>query len=183
MGVKKVLVVDIDETLLNIEPLFFLEGFRKDYPDYKGQFVNFKDIKNKYYMVSRPRVKEFLEAASLNFDLVAFSVVEREITTKKLEILGIKDCFIKVYGKEDLIDKKKSLKTISEDLKVPLNEIIAIDNDPNIFLEKSNVIPVKPFFMGKDNEYEYQEHGDNLLGAINQALNIRQAVKIVPSVN
>jgi len=183
MGVKKVLVVDIDETLLNIEPLFFLERFRKDYQKYKGKFVNFKDVKNKYYMVSRPRVKEFLETASLNFDLVAFSVVEREITTKKLEILGIKDCFIKIYGKEDLVGKKKSLKTISEDLNIPLNDIIAIDNDPNIFLEKSNVIPVKPFFMGKDNEYEFQEHKDNLLGAINHALNIRQDVKIVPSVN
>lgn len=183
MGVKKVLVVDIDETLLDIEPLFFLEKFRKDYADYKGQFVNFKNIKNEYYMVLRPKVKEFLRATSSNFDLVAFSVVEREITAQKLEILGIKDFFIKIYGKEDIINKKKSLKTISEDLSVPLSDIIAIDNDPNAFLEKANVIPVKPFFMGKNIEYEYEQHNDNLLGAANQALSIKQDIKIVPSVN
>lgn len=174
---KKVLVVDVDETLLNIEPLFFLKIFKKDYPSYNGELIN---LSNKgYYIVPRPRIKEFLEKAK-DFDLVAFSVVNRDITTKKLKILGIKNFFVKIYGKEDLINKKKSLKMISDDLNIPINNIIAIDDMPDIFMESSNIIPVKPFLMGKNDEYEYQEHEDNLLGAVNQAL--KQGIK-VPSVD
>lgn len=176
MGGKKVLVVDVDETLLNIEPLSFLKIFKKDYHSYNGELVNFSS--KGYYMVPRPRIKEFLEKAK-NFDLVAFSVVDRDITIQKLEILGIKNFFVKIYGKEDLINKKKSLKMISEDLNIPINNIIAIDDMPDIFMESFNIIPVKPFLIGND-EYEYQKHDDNLLGAINQAL--KQGIK-VPSVD
>ena len=178
MGGKKVLVVDVDETLLNIEPLFFLKRFKKDYPSYDGELVNFSS--KRYYMVPRPRIREFLEKAR-NFDLIAFSVVNRDITIQKLEILGIKNFFVKIYGKEDLINKKKSLKMVSEDLNIPINNIIAIDDMPGIFMESSNIIPVKPFLMGKNDEYEYQEHDDNLLGAINQAL--KQGIKVVSPVD
>jgi len=180
MGVKKVLILDVDETILNIEPIFFLKRFRKDYSNYNGKLVDF--IGREYYMVPRPRLKESLDIASSHFDLVAYSVINRDITTRKLEILGIKDYFIKIYGREDLIDKKKSLKKISEDLGVETNDIIAIDDTPDIFFEIANVIPVKPFLIGKDEEYEYQEHSDNLFGAINQAL-IRQSIKVVSPVN
>lgn len=176
MGGKKVLVIDVDETLLNIEPLSFLKIFKKDYPNYKGKLVNFSN--KEYYMVPRPRINEFLDKTR-NFDLIAFSVVNRDITIQKLEILGIKNFFIKIYGKENLINKKKSLKMISGDLNIPINNIMAIDDTPNLFIENSNIIPVKPFLIGND-EYEYQEHDDNLMGAINQAL--KQGIK-VPSVD
>ena len=173
---KKVLVVDVDETLLNIEPLFFLRRFRKDYQDYNGKLTNFPGIGKEYYIVPRPRAMEFLTIASLNFELVAFSVVGREITARKLEVLGFKPFFKKIYGKEDLANKKKSLEAISKDLDVPVSDIVAIDDVPEIF-ESGIVIPVKPFFMGKHGKYEHEEHEDNLLGAISQALNISQGIK------
>jgi hypothetical protein len=37
--------------------------------------------------------------------------------------------------------------------------------------------------MGKNHEYEYQEHNDNLLGAISQALSIVQGIEITSPVD
>ncbi len=143
MGAKKILVLDVDETLLNIEPLFFLEKFKKDYKDYEGKLMF-----DKYYLSPRPKLKEFISKTQKYFDLVAFSVAYRDITIKKLNALGIADNFIKIYGKEDLIDKKKSLKKVSKDLNIDIGKIIAVDDNPEIFIEQTNVVKIKPWFIG-----------------------------------
>ena len=147
MGDRKVLVLDVDETLLNMEPLFFLEKFKKDYKSYEGRLVF-----DKYYLSPRPGIKEFIKKSKEHFDLAAFSVVSREITKKKLKILGILNDFIRVYGKEDLINNKKSLKKIADDLKVDINHIVAVDDRPEFFLEQDRVIKIKPWFIGGNKE-------------------------------
>ncbi|MDO8656899.1 MAG: NIF family HAD-type phosphatase, partial [Nanoarchaeota archaeon] len=162
-----------------IEPIFFLRKFQKDHQKYDGKNAVFFD--KEYYIAPRPRVKEFLGLASLHFTLVAFSVVEKEITLQKLTMMGLEGFFLKVYGKENLIDNKKSLKIIGDDLGIPLQDITAIDDTPAIFMETSEIIPIKPFYIGKE-EYEYQEHQDNLMGALRQALRIPQAIEVIPSI-
>ena len=147
MGGRKILVLDIDETLLNIEPLFFLKRFKKNYKDYEGKLIF-----EKYYLSPRPRVKKFIKKAAKHFDLVAFSVVSRKITKEKLEVLGIGKDFIKIYGKEDLIDKKKSLKKIANDLNINISDITAIDDMPELFLEQDNIIKIRPWFIGDSKE-------------------------------
>lgn len=145
--VKKILVLDIDETLLNIEPLFFLKRFKKSYKEYNGKLIF-----NKYYLSPRPKLNQFIQKTKKDFNLVAFSVVSRKLTTKKLETLGILNDFIKVYGKEDLTDGKKSLKKISDDFNVNINDIIAIDDVPESFLEEEKIIKIKPWFIGDSKE-------------------------------
>lgn len=147
MGVRKILVLDVDETLLNIEPLFFLDNFKKNYKDYEGKLIF-----DKYYISSRPKAKEFIAKAKNHFDLVAFSVVSRELTIKKLEALGLLNDFIKVYGKEDLINGKKSLKKIADELNVNVEDITAIDDSPEMLLEQENVIKIEPWFIGSNKE-------------------------------
>lgn len=140
---KKILVLDVDETILNIEPLSFLKIFKKDYEEYIGKLIF-----NKYYLSPRPKLNEFIKEVKKHFELVAFSIVNREITLKKLKELDILDCFIKVYGKEDLQNGKKSLKKIADDLDINIKDIIAIDDTPESFLEKEEVIKIKPWFIG-----------------------------------
>ena len=147
MGAKKVLVLDVDETLLNIEPLYFLERFKKNYREYEGALIF-----NKYYISPRPNAKEFLKKAKVYFDLIAFSVVDKEYTKQKLEKLGMLDFFSKVYGKETLIDGKKALNIIARNLNKDVKDIIIIDYKPNLVAEQSNAIGISPWFIGNDKE-------------------------------
>jgi len=141
MGDEKVLVLDVDETLLNIERLSFLKIFKKNYKGYNGKLIF-----DKYYLSPRPKLNEFIERAKKHFKLVAFSVVNREITIEKLKAIGILDSFIKVYGKEDLENGKKSLKKVAKDLNT--NDIIGIDDLPESFLEQGRIIRIEPWAIG-----------------------------------
>lgn len=147
MGDKRILVLDIDETLLNIEPLFFLERFRKNYKEYEGTMIF-----DKYYISPRPNVREFLKKAKEHFDIIAFSVIERKFTKQKLEKLGMLNCFSGIYGEESLIDGKKTINTIAKDLNREIKDIIIIDDKPSQILEKDNVIGISPWFIGSNKE-------------------------------
>lgn len=168
----KVLVVDVDETMLSLEPLFFLKRFRKNYLDFEGDTVTFPGVVNEYYLAPRPRLQEFVAEARKHFRLVAFSVVSKEITNKKLKLLGLDSEFARVYGHEDLMEGKKSLRKVAEDSNVPLAHVIAIDDKPEAFAEAGKVIKVKPWLIGSNVEYEYQNNDDNLLGAFAKALTV-----------
>lgn len=167
---ERVLVLDIDETLLSLEPLFFLKRFRKDYQDSEGRTVTFQDAKHKYYLAPRPRLKEFLAEAKRHFRLAAFSVVSKEVTHEKLKLLGVDKEFAKIYGAEDLLGRKKNLQKVAEDFNVPLTNVIAIDDKPEAFIEAGKVIKVKPWLIGGSVKYEYRNNEDNLLGAFAKAL-------------
>lgn len=140
---KKILVLDVDETLLNMEPLSFLKIFKKNYTNYNGKLI-FED----YYVSPRPNLDTFLEKAREKFELIAFSVVNRDVTIKKLKAINILDNFTKIYGREDLEDGKKSLKKIAEDFSIDIDDVIGIDDNPEFFLEKDNVFKINPWFIG-----------------------------------
>ena len=167
MGDEKILVLDIDETLLNIEPLSFLKIFKKNYKDYTGKLIF-----NKYYLSPRPNLIEFINNAKKHFKLIAFSIVNKKITIEKLKVIGILDSFIRIYGKEDLQNGKKSLKMIADDLNTNIDEITAIDDNPEIFLEKERIIKISPWFIGDD------KNDDNLLTAFQNVLELN-AIKIL----
>jgi|GEM_PF-3419140 len=147
MRCKKVLVLDIDETLLNIEPLFFLRKFKKNYEEYEGA-----EIFSKYYISPRPNAKAFLQKASEHFEIVAFSVADQELTRQKLERVGMLSFFSRIYGKESLLDKKKSLKIIADDIGRDMGDLIIVDDEPDNITEKDNVISISPWFIGGDKE-------------------------------
>ena len=172
MQSKKVLVLDVDETLLTLEPLFFLERFVKNYEEYEGKPVTFPGTKSRYYIARRPRLKEFFTEAKKRFRLAAFSAARRKFTLEKLTFLGLSGEFIKIYGEEDLLDRKKNLQKVAEDLNVPISDVVAIDDKPENFTEASKVIRVRPWMIGSSTEYEYESREDNLFGAFEKALAI-----------
>jgi len=146
---KNILVLDVDETLLNMEPLSFLEKLKKNYKEYKGQLIF-----ERYYLSPRPNLNIFINKTKNKFSLIAFSVASREATIQKLKAIGILNSFIKVYGREDLQNKKKSLNLIAKDLNTNINSIIGIDDTPESFLEKERIIKISPWFIGDDKNDE-----------------------------
>ncbi len=140
---KKILVLDVDETLLNMEPLSFLKIFKKNYISYDGKLIF-----EKYYISPRPNLNAFLEKVKEKFELIAFSVVNRDVTIKKLKAVNILDSFTRIYGREDLENGKKSLKKIADDFSIHIDDVIGIDDNPEFFLEKDNVFKINPWFIG-----------------------------------
>ena len=89
-----------------------------------------------------------LKKAKEQFDLVAYSTVEREYTKEKLAALQLLHFFARVFGREDLVNKKKSLKIIAENMNTDINNIILIDDKPDLVEEQNNVLTVLPWFIG-----------------------------------
>jgi phosphoglycolate phosphatase-like HAD superfamily hydrolase len=147
MGVKKVLVVDVDETLLSLEPLFFLKKFKKDYEEYGG-----KTIFGRYYISARPNAELFLKMAKEKYDLAAFSVVGKDITEQKLKAVNLFSYFSKIYGKESLVEGKKNPNLIAEDMNVNPDEIMIIDDKPGQVIGEA--IEISPWFIGNNKEDE-----------------------------
>ena len=62
---------------------------------------------------------------------------------------------------------------IAQDFNIPLSSVIAIDDKPEAFTESATrIIKVKPWLIGKSEEYEYKDNEDNLLGAFAKALTV-----------
>ena len=78
MGGKNILVLDVDETLLNIEPLSFLKIFKKNYKDYNGKFIF-------YWRVTLPRVRVGTLATHKIFICFSQAYVKRLLSQKQSE--------------------------------------------------------------------------------------------------
>jgi len=152
MGVKKVLVIDVDETLLTIEPLFYLERFHRDYSKKEGVKVIFLD--KEYYLMPRPYVRFFLEKLRNDYNLVAWSIADREITRKKLELLGLDNYFTYLFGKQDLHNGKKSLRWLADFINIPLDALAAIDDNPKLYDIPRQVIPITSWLAGSHDDNE-----------------------------
>lgn len=150
MPLKKILILDVDETLLNIEPLFYLKLFKKEYASYGGKTINI--FSKEYYISLRPNTETFLKLLNEKFRLIAFSTVEKEITLKKLVLFGLENYFIKIYGKEELVNKKKSLKPICSNFNASIEEIQIIDDNPCLYEQEfqSHITKIKPWYMGRE---------------------------------
>ena len=165
------IVLGVDRTILNLEPVFFLRNFNRDLN--KVSAIKFQYLNKDYLLAARPRLTEFLENLSKSFILIAYSEMPKYITKAKLKMLGIQKYFKYVLGSECLIKNKKSTAKIAEGLNINPKEIIMIDSSNNCI--DNNILKLKPFMIGKDINYEFEEHQDNLFGVlkiINQNLNV-----------
>jgi carboxy-terminal domain RNA polymerase II polypeptide A small phosphatase len=146
----KTLVLDLDETLIHSEFEYQMEG---DF-DFKIIFDN-DDI---LFVKKRPGLDEFLEYAFDNFKIAiwtastekyAKSILEKcNVDISKLEFLWTREkCLIKTeyYG-------SYGLKNLS-DTNLDLKEVLIVDDvEKTSSNNPENLILIKPYFYGKDNE-------------------------------
>ena len=162
------IVLGVDRTILNLEPVFFLRNFNRDLKNINA--IKFQYLNKDYLLAARPRLTEFLEKLSHDFIIVAYSEMPKYITKAKLKMLNINKYFRYVLGSECLIKNKKAVQKVAECLNINQKDIIMIDSSSQ---NNSYIIKIKPFMLGKDINYEFEEHSDNLFGVlktINQRL-------------
>ncbi|MBI3032029.1 HAD hydrolase-like protein [Candidatus Woesearchaeota archaeon] len=152
MQSKRVLVFDVDETLLNVERVSFLRMIKPNYKALEGKSLWIDQ--REYYISLRPKIKEVLAELREKFILVAYSLVSKKITIEKLVCFDLDSYFFKIYGEEDLLDGKKSLSIIAKDLNISKQNIIAVDDKPELYDDATNIIKIQPWFIG-DNEKDY----------------------------
>ena len=162
------IVLGVDRTILNLEPVFFLRNFNRDLKSINA--IKFQYLNKDYLLAARPRLTEFLEKLSHDFIIVAYSEMPKYITKAKLKMLNINKYFRYVLGSECLIKNKKDVQKVAECLGINQKDILMIDSSSQ---DNSDILKIKPFMLGKDINYEFEEHSDNLFGVlkiINQKL-------------
>lgn len=136
--------------------------------------IKFQYLGKDYLLAARPKIVDFLNEVSKDFILVAYSDMPKHITKAKLKMLNLSKYFKYVLGSECLIKNKKSIVKAAECLNVDPREVIMIDNS-SINCVDANFLKVKPFMIGKDGNYEFEVHEDNLLGIL-KVLNLNNVV-------
>ncbi len=157
------IVLGVDKTILNLEPIFFLRNFSRDLNNINA--IKFRYIGKDYLLAARPRLNEFLEKLSRNFILIAYSDMPLYITKAKLKMLNLNKYFRYVLGSECLIKNKKSVTKVSEFLNINQKEMTMVDHSSANCI--NNFLKLKPFMIGKNANYEFEEHNDNLFGVLN----------------
>lgn len=156
----KLLILDMDETLLHTSTEYQLEG---DY-DFKIIFDEGGwSEKTTYFVRKRPNLDEFLDFAFNNFKVAVWTAGGKDYATEALTKCGINlnaleffwtrdKCTIKIdletgnyYGLKKL-DKVKKLGW-------SLNDVLIVDDVKETASENyGNLVQVKPYYYGYDDE-------------------------------
>ena len=152
---KKILILDLDETLVHSS---FYPFNSDDETDTNSDIFFTILFNNKYYdvyVLLRPYFHQFLEKMSKLFDIYIFTASIKEYAEPLLIKLDKKNLIKKKLFRENCTlseDNKyiKDLNTLNENLK----NVILLDNNPNSFrYNKCNGIPIKTWhFDQKDKE-------------------------------
>ena len=170
---KKILVIDLDETLVhtsfkkipNPDLVIQLDTtiYKKKLENEKSEQLSIKKIVFAFIRI-RPGVNEFLTQLSKHYDIYVFSASSKNYLSKIIKNIDknniIKRCFCRddcimyVEDKEEDFDKPnnkynyiKDLKKINKDLR----NIVFIDNNIISFkLQEKNGIPIKSWFDDYD---------------------------------
>ncbi|KAL5723125.1 hypothetical protein ACHQM5_006559 [Ranunculus cassubicifolius] len=144
---KKVLVLDLDETLVHARHEMFGEEADLSF--------NLVEEGCNYYVKLRPGVREFLERVSEIFNVVIFTASEKEYADKIIDFLDPESRLIsrRLYGKsgKNIADGGfvKDLSVLEHDLA----KLAIIDNCPHAYrLQKSNGIPIKSWYVEPNDE-------------------------------
>ena len=148
---KKILILDLDETLVHSSFYPFNYNGENIRPDISFNIL----FNNKYYdifVLFRPYFKEFLNKMNKIFNIYIFTASIKEYAEPLLKKLDINNLIKKKLFRENCTlseDYKyiKDLNTLNENLK----NVILIDNNPNSFrYNKCNGIPIKTWHYEKN---------------------------------
>ncbi len=145
---KKLLILDIDETLVFVDNKYFFKPYKKLEPDFAVL---------SYFGVKRPFLDQFLRDISKKYDLALWTSGNKEYAEEINELifkpLKIKLKFI--FSNEDLIKGQKDLDIVIDNFpEYSKKDVIAIDDNKEYFLnDLDNLITIKKFH-GNQNDME-----------------------------
>ena len=147
---KKILILDLDETLVHssFHPLFFNNEVIQ--PDIFFKIL-FENKSHDVYVLKRPYIKEFLNKMNKIFTLYIFTASIKEYANPLLQKLDKHKLISKKLFRENCTlsqDNKyiKDLSILNENLK----NVILLDNNPNSYrFNKCNGLPIKTWHFDK----------------------------------
>lgn len=146
---NKLLVLDIDETLVFVENKWYFQNDKKLIPD-------FELYDGYYFGIKRPFLDQFLRDISKKYDLAIWTSGEEEyariIYNKIFHPLKIKLKFIWTKNELNKTGNYKDLNLI-KDYYPEYSKIIAIDDQSSYYKNKNDLILVKRF-TGNESDTE-----------------------------
>jgi TFIIF-interacting CTD phosphatase-like protein len=145
---KKLLILDIDETLVFVDNKYFFKPYKKLEPDFEI-FT--------YFGIKRPFLDQFLRDISKKYDLALWTSGSKEYAEKINELifkpLKIKVKFI--FSNEDLFKGQKDLDIVIDNFpEYSKKDILVIDDNKEYFTnDLTNLITIKKFH-GNQNDQE-----------------------------
>lgn len=146
---KKLLILDIDETLVFVDNKYFFKPYEKLEPDF--------EILPSYFGVKRPFLDQFLRDINKKYDLALWTSGSKEYAEEINELifkpLKIKLKFI--FSNEDLFKSQKNLDIVIDYFpEYSKKDIIAVDDNKEYFInDLTNLITIKKFH-GNSNDQE-----------------------------
>ena len=183
---KKLLILDLDETLIHATDDYQLEG---DY-DFKFELGGTKwswEQKTVYFVMKRPFLDEFLKYAFQNFNVAIWTAGGIDYARKIIEGIGITEssleffytrnnCTIKVDYASGMYYGEKRLSKVSKSMGWDLEEMLIVDDVPETAVHNyGNLIRIRGFY-GDNSDTELLKLS-NYLEKIKDEVNFRRIEK------
>ena len=149
---KKTLILDLDETLVHSSFQALQINNKIIKPDiYFKIFFNYKY--HEIFVYKRPYLNKFLKEMNKLFNIYIFTASIKKYAKPLLNLLDSHNYFIKKFYRESCIfSEGKYIKDLSL-LKLKLNDVIILDNNPISYkYNRNNGIPIKTWHYNKDDK-------------------------------
>lgn len=141
---KKLLILDIDETLIYLDNKYGFESTTDNEPD----FI----YADKYYAIKRPYLDQFLREVSKKYDIALWTAGSEQYANDIAKILKIKIKFI--FSKNELKNNQKDLNVVIKyHPEYSKKDIIVVDDKEESYLNNlENLILIEPFYGNQNDE-------------------------------
>lgn len=144
---RKLIVLDIDETIVFVEDKYYFQDNKKLIPD-------FELYNGKYFGIKRPYLNQFLRDLNKKYDLAVWTAGSKDyafaIWKIVFEPLKIRLKFM--WDKENMTDGYKDLENVRK-VFPKYDSIIAVDDQSGYYKNSGDLILVKRF-VGNENDTE-----------------------------
>ena len=144
---RKLIVLDIDETMVFVEDKYYFQDNKKLTPD-------FELYNGKYFGIKRPFLHQFLRDLNKKYDLAVWTSGSKDyaFAIGKIIFEPLKIRLKFMWGKEHMIDGYKDLDSVRK-VFPKYDSIIAIDDQSGYYKNPDDLILIKRF-VGNENDME-----------------------------
>lgn len=152
---NKLIILDIDETIVFVEDKNYIQNNKKLTPD-------FELYNGKYFGIRRPFLNQFLRDINKKYDLAVWTAGSKDYAFAIWKIIfePLKIRLKFMWDRENMINGYKDLDSVRR-IFPKYDSIIAIDDNEDYYKNSEDLILVKRF-VGNENDTELMRVYNNL---------------------